>query len=288
MADPGRKRHALGQHFLSDRGVAERTVALAGLPEGSTVLEIGPGRGALTEVLLAHGLRVVAVELDPELARRLEARALPGLVVLRGNALRLDELPLPPGPLPVVANLPYSTGTAILTRLLASPETFPRLVLMLQKEVAGRICAGPGSRAYGSLSVFVALHAEARLAFDVPPSCFAPPPKVDSAVVRLDVVPAARADVPDEAMFRRVVRGAFSQRRKTLRNALRGAFGAECADRLLERAALDPGRRAEELDLEEFAGLARAADGLVPAGGPADHDGADDGGARAAGSPPRN
>ena len=267
MADAGRRRHALGQHFLVDRDVAGRTVALAGLSPGTTVLEIGPGRGALTEVLLAHGLSVVAVEIDAELARRLEARALPGLVVVQGNALWLDDLALPEGPLPVVANLPYSTGTAILALLLRSPARFPRLVLMLQREVAQRVAAVAGSRSYGSLSVLVALHAEARLAFDVPPRCFAPPPKVESAVVRLDVEEAPRAHVPDEATFRRVVRGAFSQRRKTLRNALRGAFGDEPSRLLLERAGIDPGRRAQELDLAEFATLARAADGLLPAAG---------------------
>ena len=266
MGEGRRRRHALGQHFLVDRAVAERTVALAGLPAGTTVLEVGPGRGALTEVLLAAGLRVVAIELDEELAGRLEARGLPGLEVVRGDALRVDELPLPPGPLPVVANLPYSTGTAILSRLLLAPARFPRLVLMLQKEVAQRVAAGPGSRSYGSLSVLVALHAEARLAFDVPPRCFAPPPKVDSAVVRLDAVVEPRADVGDEVLFRRVVRGAFSQRRKTLRNSLRGAFGDEAARLLLERAGIDPGRRAEELDLGEFASLARAAAGVVATG----------------------
>ena len=114
MSESGRRRHALGQHFLIDRCVAEQTVALAGLEPGTTVLEIGPGRGALTEVLLAARLEVVAVEFDEELARRLEARRLPGLTVLRGDALRIAELPLPAGPLPVVSNLPYSTGTAIL------------------------------------------------------------------------------------------------------------------------------------------------------------------------------
>ncbi len=259
MSESGRRRHALGQHFLIDRCVAERTVALAGLEPGTTVLEIGPGRGALTEVLLAARLEVVAVEFDEELARRLEARRLPGLTVLRGDALRIAELPLPAGPLPVVSNLPYSTGTAILSRLLERPQRFPRLVLMLQKEVAERICAGPGSRSYGSLSVLVALHASGRVAFSVPPRCFAPPPKVDSAVVRLDVQVEPRVVVGDEALFRRVVRGAFAQRRKTLRNSLRAAFGEPAAAAMLERAGIDPGRRAEEIDLERFATLAAAA-----------------------------
>lgn len=254
-----RRRHALGQHFLIDRAVAERAVALAGLAPGSAVLEIGPGRGALTEVLLGAGLRVTAVELDEELAARLAARATPDLEVLSGDALRLDLARLPAGPLTVIANLPYSTGTAIVARLLEHPERFPRLVVMLQREVAERLCAPPGGRAYGSLSVLTALHATAHLAFGVPASAFAPPPKVDSAVVRLDVEVEPRLPVGDPALFRRVVRAAFAQRRKTLRNSLTGGFGAEAAARMLAAAQIDPGRRAETLSLEEFARLSDAA-----------------------------
>lgn len=262
-----RRRHALGQHFLVDRGVAGRIVALAGLSPGTTVLEIGPGRGALTDALLAAGMKVVAIELDPELSRRLAERGDPNLLVIPGDALRIDEFELPPGPLPVVANLPYSTGTAIVARLLERPERFPRLVVMLQREVAERLCAPPGSRSYGALSVLVALHATGSVAIRVPPGCFSPPPKVESAVVRLDAVPRALLDVPDEALFRRVVRAAFAQRRKTLRNALRAVFGVEGSEDMLRRAGIDPGRRAEQLSPEEFAGLARAAGDIErPAG----------------------
>jgi 16S rRNA (adenine1518-N6/adenine1519-N6)-dimethyltransferase len=253
------KRRALGQHFLVDRGVAERTVALAGVAEGATVLEIGPGRGALTDVLLSSGLRVVAVELDAELAAALVERGDPRLTVIEGDFLRLDLASLPPGPLPVIANLPYSTGTAIVARLLEDPERFPRLVVMLQKEVADRLCARPGTHAYGSTTVLTALHATAERAFVVPPGAFRPPPKVDSAVLRLDAQIEPRADVGDAAVFRRVVRGAFAQRRKTLRNSLRASFGEERATAWLDAAAIDGGRRAETLSLDEFAALARVA-----------------------------
>lgn len=276
MASRGRRR-ALGQHFLIDAEVAHRTVALADLDPGATVLEIGPGRGALTEHLLAAGHRVVAVELDPALADALEARervrdAARGgarddarLLVLRGDFLRLDLAALPPGPLPVVANLPYATGTAILARLVEHPARFPRVVVMLQLEVVQRICAEPGSRAYGSLTVLTALHAVATFGFTVPPRAFKPRPEVESAVVRLDLQVEPRAPVGDERVFRRVVRAAFAQRRKTLRNALGAHFGVEAAGDLLDRAGIDPRRRAETLSLEEFAHLAREAEALLAA-----------------------
>jgi 16S rRNA (adenine1518-N6/adenine1519-N6)-dimethyltransferase len=170
--------------------------------------------------------------------------------------------------LPVVANLPYSTGTAIVSRLLEDPARFPRLVVMLQLEVAQRLCAQPGTRSYGGLTVLTALQATATMGFAVPPRAFAPPPQVDSAVVRLDVGTVPRADVGDRAVFRRIVQTAFGQRRKTLRNALSAGFGATVASAMLERAAIDPQRRAETLSLEEFARLTREtiALGVVPAG----------------------
>ena len=260
MLDGGaRRRHALGQHFLTDRSIAERTVAAAGLAPGATVLEIGPGRGALTDVLLAAGHPVVAVELDSGFASDLELRRSPGLTVIESDFLRLDLDRLPPGPLPVVANLPYSTGTAIVTRLLERPDRFPRIVVMLQREVAERLGASPGSRAYGSLTVLATLHATVTVLFTVPPSAFRPPPKVDSAVVRIDACENARVDPGDPATFRRVVRSAFAQRRKTLRNSLRSGLGADLAESSLTRAGIDGGRRAETLSLDEFARLARAA-----------------------------
>jgi 16S rRNA (adenine1518-N6/adenine1519-N6)-dimethyltransferase len=257
------RRHALGQHFLIDGEVAENTVRLAELEPGATVLEIGPGRGALTDRLRAAGHPVVAVELDEGLASSLAARRDPGLTVVRGDFLRVALEALPAGPLPVVANLPYATGTAIVSRLLEHPARFPRLVVMLQLEVAQRLCAAPNSRSYGGLTVLVALQATANMGFVVPPSAFAPQPKVDSAVLRLDVQLALRAAVDDRRLFRRVVLTAFGQRRKTLRNALGAGFGSELARQLLAHAGIDPQRRAETLSLDEFARLTTAASTLL-------------------------
>ncbi len=256
------RRRALGQNFLIDQDVAFRTVQAAEVVEGSRVLEIGPGHGVLTRPLLAAGAQVFAVEIDERLAASLIEKDLSGLTVARADFLRFDLDRLGAEPMLVVANLPYSTGTAILERLLAFPERFPRIVVMLQKEVAQRVAAQPGSRSYGSLSVLTALWAEATVVLDVPPASFRPPPKVDSAVVRLDVKPTPRIPVADDDAFRRVVRAAFAQKRKMLRNTLRVAFGDE-APGVLERTGIDGRRRAETLTLDEFARLTSEVVGLA-------------------------
>ena len=252
----------LGQHFLRPASVEKLIRVIAPAPS-DVFLEIGPGRGALTDRLRAAGHPVVAVELDDALAASLAARRDPGLTVVHGDFLRVALDALPAGPLPVVANLPYSTGTAIVSRLLEHPAQFPRVVVMLQLEVAQRLCAAPNSRAYGGLTVLVALQARASMGFVVPPSAFAPRPKVESAVVRLDVQVAPRVAVDDRRLFRRVVLTAFGQRRKTLRNALGAGFGAEVARELLARAEIDPQRRAETLTLDEFARLTEVAATLL-------------------------
>ena len=262
---PKGKRHALGQHFLIDSEVASRAIHLADLDAGAPVLEVGPGRGALTDRLRGAAHPVVAVEVDDALAEALEARGDPGLTIVRGDFLRIDLAALPGAVLPVVANLPYSTGTAIVTRLLEHPLRFPRLVVMLQLEVAERLCAEPGSRSYGGLTVLCALQAAATFGFVVPPSAFAPRPKVESAVVRLDVAPVPRVEVADRRLFRRVVQTAFAQRRKTLRNALGAGFGAQAAGAMLSGAGVDPVRRAETLSLDDFAQLTAVAATLPPA-----------------------
>jgi 16S rRNA (adenine1518-N6/adenine1519-N6)-dimethyltransferase len=229
---------------------------------GQAVLEIGPGRGVLTRPLLAAGARVVAVEIDPDLVERFPPALLERLALIHADFLDLDLSALPAGPMAVVANLPYSSGTAIVERLLCEPSRFTRLTVMLQKEVAERLGARPGSRSYGALSVLTALRAHPTLLFEVPPEAFRPPPKVYSAVVRLDVFPEIRTDVPDPGFFARVVHGAFSQRRKTLRNSMRAAFGA-AGPAALEAAGIDPSRRAETLALEEFVELAREVGSLA-------------------------
>jgi len=182
---------------------------------------------------------------------------MPGLTIVRGDFLRLDLDLLPAGALPVVANLPYSSGTAILARLLETPERFPRIVVMLQREVAERLCSQPGSRTYGALTVLTAARAAVSFGFVVPPGAFRPPPQVESAVVRL--TPRATPRVPPalDARFREVVKAAFSSRRKTLANALAGGLGLSlvAARAAAARAGVDPGRRAETLNIDEFVAL---------------------------------
>ena len=252
------RRHALGQHFLADESFVHRAIELAALPAGSSVLEVGPGRGALTFPLLEAGHHVTAVEFDRLLAERLAAAEVDRLRVEQGDFLRFDMADLPAGPMFVVANLPYSTGTAILTRLLELPEKFPRIVVMLQREVAQRLVAQPGSRSYGSLSIFTQMQAEVQMGFSVPPEAFRPPPRVDSAVVRLDLSVDQRYPCGDPVRFRRLVRSAFAQRRKTLRNSLGAVYGKEAALAAMARVDIDPVRRAETVSIPEFCALADA------------------------------
>ncbi|MEM9146896.1 MAG: 16S rRNA (adenine(1518)-N(6)/adenine(1519)-N(6))-dimethyltransferase RsmA [Pseudomonadota bacterium] len=256
-------RKALGQNFLLDLNLTGRIARASGPLEGATVVEIGPGPGGLTRALLAGGARVVAIERD---ARCLEALAdiaahWPGrLEVIEGDALEIDASGLVEEPARICANLPYNIGTELLVRWL-SPDAWPpwweSLTLMFQREVAERVVAAPGSKAYGRLSVLAQWRAEARLLFPVHPSAFTPPPKVTSAVLR--VVPGA---MPETALapasptdLERVVAAAFSQRRKMLRQSLKG-LGLDPA-RLLELAEIDATRRAETLTIPEFLRLAR-------------------------------
>jgi 16S rRNA (adenine1518-N6/adenine1519-N6)-dimethyltransferase len=254
------KRRALGQHFLRDAGIARAIVDLVQPSAADLVLEIGPGEGALTDELARRAGRLVALEVDRALIERLRRR-LPQVEVLEADARSWDYASLrrpPGGRVLVVGNLPYSVGKPILQALLEARAVIDRMALMLQREVAERVAAAPGSKTYGSLSVLTQLHWEVRLALRVPPGAFRPPPQVDSAVLDLRPLPAARVDIADEARFRAVVRAAFAQRRKTLANALAAGLGVSAeAARLAARAAgIDPGRRAETLDIKEFAALA--------------------------------
>lgn len=266
-----RAAHAMGQHFLVDPRAVEHIIEAADLQPGTPVLEIGPGPGALTAALLEAGARVVAVEKDRRvvayLQERFPALLSPGaaerLTILEGDALQVDPTPaleaLGPGPWRAVGNLPYNVGTGILLRFLEqAPARFDRMVFMFQKEVAMRLVAEPGSRNFGSLSLAVENAAEARIIYTLGPDAFDPPPKVDSAVVtfRARATPQVPAEL--QATFDAVVRAAFAQRRKTLRNALRGLPEHLDGERALEGAGIDPGRRAETLSLEEFVAMARA------------------------------
>ncbi len=256
----GHRRRALGQHFLRDPAIARAIVDLIAPTPADLVIEIGPGHGALTAELARRAGRLIALEIDPGLVAEIRQR-FPGVEVLEADARRWDyaAVTAPPGGRVLVAgNLPYSVGKPILLRLLAARQAIAEMALMLQREVAERLAAPPGSKAYGSLSVLVQLHCEVRLALQVPPGAFRPPPKVESAVVHLRVLPTLRIPVGDERRFQTVVRAAFSRRRKTVANALAGSLGqpVERVKQALAEAGIDPRRRAETLTIPDFAALA--------------------------------
>jgi 16S rRNA (adenine1518-N6/adenine1519-N6)-dimethyltransferase len=265
-----RRRRALGQHFLADAGVAARIVDAVGATAADLVCEIGAGPGALTPALAARAGRLVALEVDPALHARLAAAARRWPSAARVEVRLADARtfpyetlallrPDPRGAVLVAGNLPYAASKPILERLLAARAALDRAVLMLQREVAERLAATPGGGAYGALSVLWGLWADVTLLEIVPPGAFRPPPAVESAVVAVAFRRAPRVPVADEAVLRRVVRAAFAQRRKTLANALRGGGlgeAARVAGALVE-AGIDGRRRAETLDLGEFARLAR-------------------------------
>lgn len=261
-----RRRRAWGQHFLTDQTVVDRILLLADLGPGDTVVEIGPGRGALTIPLAARigqvgqgSGRLVAIERDPVLTEALAPRlsGQPHVTLQCADALTYPYDTIAPS-FTVVANLPYAIATPLLFRLLEFRDRIPLMVLMLQREVARRIVAGPGSKTYGHLSVAVQYRAEVRLAFTVPPGAFRPPPQVESAVVVIHPQSPPRVLVPNEARFFALLRAAFGQRRKTVFNALRHGRPPEEAARLRAAFAavkIDPSSRAERLDLEAFARL---------------------------------
>jgi 16S rRNA (adenine1518-N6/adenine1519-N6)-dimethyltransferase len=251
-------RKRFGQNFLHDSGVIVRIVrAIAPQPD-DTLVEIGPGLGALTGPLLAAAGRLQVVEIDRDLAPRLREQFAdyPGFVVHQGDALKFDFAPLAPagGKLRLIGNLPYNISTPLLFHLLEYGDVIRDMHFMLQKEVVDRIVAAPGSDAYGRLSVTVAARADAWSLFTVGPGAFKPAPKVDSAIVR--IVPRKPPfEIADQAMFDRVVMAAFSHRRKQLANGLRGLLDAT----QITAAGVDPQIRPEQLGAEAFARLANAA-----------------------------
>jgi 16S rRNA (adenine1518-N6/adenine1519-N6)-dimethyltransferase len=258
-----RAKKSLGQHFLRDRATLARIVAAAAPGPGDLVLEVGAGDGTLTAPLAATGARVIALETDrarvPLLRRRFPEGGL--VEVVEADVLRFDlEQLRPRAPLACVSNLPYNIATAVLDRLLSARGVFRLLVLMFQKEVARRLVAGPGDPAYGSLSLATQYRAQAELLFTVPRGAFAPPPKVESAVVRL--VPRAEPLLPPaaERVFETLLRAGFTQRRKTFLNSAAGSGRAvprEALARGLEALGLTERARAEEIPLEGFLRLAR-------------------------------
>lgn len=262
-----RPKRALGQNFLTDRNVLARIARLVERGPGACILEVGPGKGALTRLLAEEGARVLAIELDRQLVPLLE-REFSGcgnIEVIQSDILRTDIetelLRRSPGKWSVAANLPYNISSQVLFLLLENRRFFSRLVLMLQKEVGERLVARPGTKEYGILSVLLGLHFDINREFTVKPGSFHPVPKVDSVVLSFTPLAEARVDVGDEMFFRRVVKAAFGQRRKTLRNCLK-TLGLEAGEADLAGAlagcGIAPERRGETLSIDEFAKLSRA------------------------------
>lgn len=250
----------LGQNFLVDPSALEQVVSAADTGPDDTILEIGPGLGGLTRYLASACARVVAVELDNALFPPLQEvlAPFPNVQLHHGDILKLDPADLmPPGPYQVVANIPYYITSPILRHLLESSHSPTRIVLTVQLEVAQRICAQPGDLSLLALSVQV--YGQPRIAARIPAGAFYPPPKVDSAVVRVDLYPEPRIPRASLDRFFQLTKAGFSQKRKTLRNSLSSGMGwpKERGEALLAAAGIDPMRRAETLTIEEWGRLVR-------------------------------
>lgn len=254
-------KKSLGQHFLTAPGTSEKIVRLARLKRGDPVLEIGPGRGILTRAILKTGAHLVAVEKDRELVRELRTRFKGEVEVIEADILDFDLSSLPAHSIPykVLANLPYNISTEVIFHLLERTDLFSDLFLMVQREVAERLVARPGSKDYGILSVFTQLFSENRIVMRLPPGAFTPPPKVHSAVVEFRISEGCRYSIHHLPTFEAVVRAAFGQRRKMIGNALEKGlsnFSEEEIHAALKAAHVPPTARAEAVPIEGFVRIA--------------------------------
>jgi len=252
----------LGQHFLMDKGIMMGILRIAEVDSRDTVVEIGPGLGEMTKLLVSKAKRVIAIEVDESMITLLKEQLdeYDNIVLHRGDALKFDFLNESRKwgeKLKVVSNLPYNIATQLLFRFVAMREAFSSITIMLQKEVAERIVAIPGGKQYGVLSVLLQVYCDASIRRIIPPSSFFPRPKVESAVVRFDFLQKTRVEIEDEAIFRKVVKASFGHRRKTLKNALRHVaffnLEGEKIEVNLRKAGIDLRRRGETLTLREFA-----------------------------------
>jgi 16S rRNA (adenine1518-N6/adenine1519-N6)-dimethyltransferase len=255
-------RKSLGQHFLTDRRILTRIADALHLTGTETVVEIGPGRGALTDLLVERAGRLIAIEYDRALAELLRERyARRGnVLVAQADVLEVSLGELAAGPYVLVGNVPYYITTPILFHALAPPRA-ERAVYLVQKEVADRLTAAPGGKEYGALTVNVAAVARAESLFKVPAGAFAPPPKVDSAVVRITPLATPLVTPEEERPLRTLVQNAFGMRRKQMRRVVRSlyAFDVATAEAVLARAEIDPEVRPETLTPGQFAALLRTA-----------------------------
>ncbi|HAK87497.1 MAG: hypothetical protein A2077_02515 [Nitrospirae bacterium GWC2_46_6] len=247
------KKH-LGQNFLFDPSILHRIVEVAGITHDDTVVEIGPGLGTLTKILAGAAKNVIAIELDFELHEKLKESlsAFDNVELICGDALKYDYETLEP--FKVTANIPYYITTPIIFRLLEARKSLKSITLTIQKEVAQRIAAKPDTKEYGVLSIMVQYYGKPELKFIIPKGAFRPVPKVDSAVIHIEILKKPHVKVIDENIFFRTVKTAFGQRRKTLSNALKPL--SKDIKEILISAGIEPKRRAETLSIDEFARLA--------------------------------
>lgn len=259
--DRPRARKRFGQHFLHDPHVIQRIIDNITIDSGNRLIEIGPGTGALTYPLLKRTSTLDVIEIDHDLADRLEQSGHEKkLHVHREDVLKFDFCKRFKGKLNIVGNLPYNISTPVLFHLLDHLACIDEMILMLQKEVAERICAGPGSHEYGRLSIMLQSMCVATRLFTVRPGSFTPVPKVESAVIRLVPRGPTETTINDRVLFSRLVRTAFSYRRKTMRNALKG----HATETELIEAGIDPGSRPEVIAVDTFALLANILHGKKP------------------------
>ena len=254
-------RKSLGQHFLTDRRILGRIADALHLTGSETVLEIGPGRGALTDILVERAGRLIAIEYDRALADILRQRYArrSNVLIAEADVLEVSLGELAAGPYVLIGNVPYYITTPILFHALVPPRA-ERSVYLVQKEVADRLSAAPGTKEYGALTVNVAAVAKAETLFKVPAGAFSPPPKVESAVVRITPLPQPLLEQAEERPFRLLVQGAFGMRRKQMRRVLRSLYAVDAAvaDEVLQGASIDPEARPETLTPAQFALVLRA------------------------------
>lgn len=255
FSEPAKK--SLGQHFLHERGIIDKIVQAVNPQPGDRLVEIGPGQGAITFPLLRRHAQLTAIEFDRDLLQPLQqaAQEYGELTIIHANVLDVDFARLADGgTLRLVGNLPYNLSSPILFHALHYADAISDMHFMLQKEVVDRMGAAPGSKVYGRLSVMLQAYCQVTPLFTVHPGAFRPPPKVDSAVVRLVPRPTAEIGIANPRRFADIVRAAFGQRRKTLRNALKGV----CDEAIIIACGIDPGSRAEQLPVADFIRLANA------------------------------
>ena len=258
-------KKSLGQNFLIDRNIREKIIQASGLKKEDTVLEIGPGRGEISEGLLNQVKKLIAVEIDaslcPALKDKFSLRA--NFELINEDILKIDLSKLFPGAgkIKVIANLPYYISTPAITHLLKYKKQISEIYLTLQKEVAQRISAVPGTKTYGAFSCFAQFHTRPEILFEIKNTSFWPRPKVDSCFIRLKALAKPRLKIDDEEKLFRIIRTAFNQRRKQLKNSLKKILPPEA----FKKAGIDPNSRAEELSLSDFAKLAS---GTLPISSP--------------------